>query len=190
MAGHLKRMIPGRIPKDTLYIELASGKMKTCRQRLRFQDVCQRDTKAARIRTSDWECKAADWSTWRTVVKEGIIVAEERRMEEATDKRARRKAKVLGSTELVCESCGKDCHSRIGLHSQTRKCNPTQRWWSSSSETEGCRLVLVNAFQTIPDASKMNHINIKISKFSWGLTDPPESVGPARGADFVLCPRA
>ena len=121
--GHVKRMSPGRIPKDLLYGELASGKRRTGRPRLRFKDVCQRDMKAARIRTSDWECKAEDRSTWRTVVKEGVIVAEEQRMEEATDRRARRKAKTFGSTEHVCKSCGKDCHSRIGLHSHSRKCN-------------------------------------------------------------------
>ena len=125
--GHVKRMSQGRIPKDLLYGELASGKRKTGRPRLRFKDVCQRDMKAARINTSDWECKAEDRSTWRTVVKEGVIAAEERRMEEATDRRARRNDKTLGSTELVCKSCGKDCHSRIGLLSHTKRCNLTQR---------------------------------------------------------------
>ena len=63
---------------------------------------------------------AEDRLTWLTVVKQGVIVAKERRMEEATDKGAMRKAKTL------CRSCGKDCHSRIGLHSHSRKCNPTQ----------------------------------------------------------------
>ena len=42
----------------------------------------------------------------------------------------------------------------------------------------------------IPDALKMNHINRKSSKFSWGLSEPPEYVGPRRGADLVSCPRA
>ena len=125
--GHVKRMSPGRIPKDLLYGELALGKRKTGRPCLRFKDVCQRDMKAARIRTSDWECKAEDRSTWRTVVKESVIVAEERRMKEATDRRVRRKAKTFGSTELVCKNYGEDCHSRIGLHSHSRKCNQTQR---------------------------------------------------------------
>ena len=58
--GHVKRMRPGRIPKDLLYGELVSEKRKTSLPRLRFKDVCQRDLKAARIRTSDWKCKAED----------------------------------------------------------------------------------------------------------------------------------
>ena len=46
--------------------------------------------------------------TWRTVVNEGVMVVEQGRMEEATDRRARRKVKTLGSTKLVSKSCGKD----------------------------------------------------------------------------------
>ena len=47
--GHVKRMSPGRIPKDLLYGELAAGKRKTGRPCLRFKDVCQMDMAEAKI---------------------------------------------------------------------------------------------------------------------------------------------
>ena len=125
--GHVRRMSPGRIPKDLLYGELASGKRKTGRPRLRYKDVCMRDMRAARISTSDWEEKAEDRSTWRTAVRKGVKTAEENRMEESINKRAKRKAEKIGPTEHVCKGCKKDCHSRIGLLSHTRKCNLESR---------------------------------------------------------------
>ena len=42
--------------------------------------------KEARICTSDWQCKAEDRYKLCTIVKESVIVAEERRTEEATDR--------------------------------------------------------------------------------------------------------
>ena len=41
--GHVTRMKDGRIPKDLLYGELATGKRPTGRPQLRFKDVCKRD---------------------------------------------------------------------------------------------------------------------------------------------------
>ena len=49
--GHVTRMKDGRIPKDFLYGELATGKRLTGRPQLRFKDVCKRDHKALGINT-------------------------------------------------------------------------------------------------------------------------------------------
>ena len=38
---HVTRMKDGRIPKDLLYVELATGKRPTGRPQLRFKDVCK-----------------------------------------------------------------------------------------------------------------------------------------------------
>ncbi|GAA6072582.1 NLR family CARD domain-containing protein 3-like [Tachysurus ichikawai] len=43
--GHVRRMDPGRIPKDLLYDELAEGARLTGRPRLRYKDVCKKDMK-------------------------------------------------------------------------------------------------------------------------------------------------
>ena len=79
--------------------------------------------RTARISTDDWEGKAEDRSTWRTAVREGVKRAEESRLDETIEKRARRKAQKIETTEHVCKGCKRDCHSRIGLLSHTRKCN-------------------------------------------------------------------
>ena len=47
--GHVKRMDPGRIPKDLLYGELAEGSRHAGRPKLRFKDVCKRDMKQCNI---------------------------------------------------------------------------------------------------------------------------------------------
>ena len=78
--------------------------------------------KAASISTRAWERQAEDRSTWRTAVREGVKLAEERRTEEIIEKRARRKGRKMDGTIHVCKGCNRDCHSKIGLLSHTRKC--------------------------------------------------------------------
>ena len=56
-------MPDGRIPKDLLYGELATG-----RPQLRYRDVVKRDMKAVGIDTETWENLAADRSQWRGAV--------------------------------------------------------------------------------------------------------------------------
>ena len=58
--GHVRRMEDGRIPKDILYGQLASGKRRTGRPQLRYSDACKRDMKALDINFRDWEDLAAD----------------------------------------------------------------------------------------------------------------------------------
>ena len=47
--GHVRWMEDGRITKDILYGELASGKGSVGRLQLRCKDVCKRDLKALDI---------------------------------------------------------------------------------------------------------------------------------------------
>nr|KAG5686812.1 hypothetical protein BaRGS_032029 [Batillaria attramentaria] len=63
--GHVRRMEPGRIPKDMLYGELREGSRPTGRPQLRFKDVCKRDMKLADIDPSTWEGAAEDRQLWR-----------------------------------------------------------------------------------------------------------------------------
>ena len=53
-------MPEGRIPRDLLYGELASGKRPTGRPQLRYRDVVKRDMKAVDINTESWESVAAN----------------------------------------------------------------------------------------------------------------------------------
>ena len=49
--GHVHRMEDGRIPKDILYGQIATGKRDTGRHQLRFRDVIKRDLKALKVNT-------------------------------------------------------------------------------------------------------------------------------------------
>ena len=123
--GHVHRMPDGRIPKDLLYGELAEGTRARGRPHLRYKDVCKRDLIAADIPIDKWEEKADDRGDWRYEVHRGTDVAERKRNEAAETKRAERKERreiTPLETEFKCVNCDKDCHSRIGLYSHSRRC--------------------------------------------------------------------
>ena len=123
--GHVCRMEDGRIPKDLLYGELASGKRSTGRPHLRFKDVCKRDMKAMEMETNGWETLAADRASWKQAVSSGLKRSEAKLRESAEDRRTKRKERQhtpqVDST-FRCPLCNKDCHSRVGLFSHRRRC--------------------------------------------------------------------
>lgn len=124
--GHVHRMEDGRIPKDILYGELATGRRSTGCPHLRFKDVCKRDMKALAIDIKSWEELANDRSKWRNTLNKHLKSGEEKLIKEAAEKRARRKERNNSSrpeTTHICDHCGRDCHSHIGLYSHKRRCS-------------------------------------------------------------------
>ena len=64
----------------------------------------------------------------RQSVQQGLSEFEDTLAEQAETKRQTRKARNQGdkqATDHICSLCGRDCHSRIGLSSQTRRCSKT-----------------------------------------------------------------
>ena len=98
--GHVRRMQDGRIPKNILYGELATGFRPAGRPVLGYKDVCKRDMKTGNINPTDWEAIAADRSSWRLAVKAGIQTSELNREEQWEEKRQRRRQRASASTEL------------------------------------------------------------------------------------------
>ena len=125
--GHIRRMEDGRLPKDVLYGELTSGSRPVGRPMLRYKDVCKRDMKPAVISPGSWEAAAADRSNWRHMVRTGVRRAEARREELWHHKRERKRARAASApsqpTFYTCSYCNKDCLSRIGLYSHSRRCS-------------------------------------------------------------------
>ena len=70
--GHVHRMNAGRIPKDILYGELASGTRTTGRPRVRYKDVCMRGVKALDINAASWEGLPADRTRWRSTLNQQL----------------------------------------------------------------------------------------------------------------------
>ena len=113
--GHVHRMDVGRIPKEVLYGQLTTGVSKV-----------GRDLKACEIDPNNWEVAVSDRARWRRTVKEGIEKADVKRHQKAEGKRARRKnSSTLPSSNFICAMCSRDCHSRIGLQSHTRRYSTT-----------------------------------------------------------------
>ena len=65
LRGHVRRMEDGRIPKDLLYGELATGCRPIGRPALRVKDVCRRDLELTGIDMETWEALALDRNGWR-----------------------------------------------------------------------------------------------------------------------------
>ena len=92
---------------------------------LRFKDACNRDMNACDINPKGWETVAEDRTAWRQATRRGIERADEKKHQHAAEKRMQRKQKAAlppMSSCFVCFGCGKDCHSRIGLHSHSGRC--------------------------------------------------------------------
>ena len=119
--GHVHRIPDGRIPKDLLYGELATGSRRTGRPQLQYRDIVKRDMKAVGIDTETWENLAAYRSQWRGAMTKHLKTGEDKLTQATTERRARRKL-CVSSVEQPAYTCNKDCHSRISLHSHSRQC--------------------------------------------------------------------
>ena len=123
--GHISCLPDGRIPKDLLYGELATGKRPTGRPHMRYKDIYKRDLQDNAIETDNWEKVAADRCTWKSEVKKGLKNFECNMIQQAEQKRLRTKLQQHAEkipSSYKCEQCGRDCHSRIGLCSHRRSC--------------------------------------------------------------------
>ena len=79
-------MKDGRIPKDILYDELASGARSVGRPLLRYRDVIKRDM--SELNLSNWESLAADRAKWRALLHKQLLAAEEKTITTAKRKKS------------------------------------------------------------------------------------------------------
>ena len=83
------------------------------------------DVKALEIDPESWEDIVVDRGSLRCLLHKQLKEGKEKITNKAIDKRARRKEKTTTDSATpihICSSCGKDCHSRIGLISHRRHC--------------------------------------------------------------------
>ena len=102
--------------------------------------ICKRDLQALGINTDSWEVAATDRDAWRHTVKLGLSQYEETQRVKTEEKRLRKKTVCVASRPIkafTCFKCGRDCHSRIGLHSHNRRCTMCANLWSL--ETDRCQ---------------------------------------------------
>ena len=97
-----------RLPKLILYGELQAGKRSHVDQKKRYKDTLKASLKDLSIPTESWEQIAQNRTKWRGHVRRGAGEYEAKRISEAEQKRAQRKARAKASpqTSLVLSATG------------------------------------------------------------------------------------
>ncbi|KAG1653096.1 hypothetical protein GQR58_025814 [Nymphon striatum] len=86
-----------------------------------------KDLNAANIDIGSWEQLPEDRGLWKTGVRKGCRLAEDRMFAHARKLRQQRKEKAAATlisptATYTCTKCNRDCHSRIGIYSHSCKC--------------------------------------------------------------------
>ena len=124
--GHVTRMAEERLPKKILYGELEMGKRAHGGQKKRYKDTLKASLKDFNIPTESWEQLAQDRAKRRGLIRRGASEYEAKRISEAEQKRAQRKARAkalpteLSCSDLCCSICNRQFRARIGLISHLR----------------------------------------------------------------------
>ena len=124
--GHVTRMHEERLPKKILYGELEMGKRSHGGQKKRYKDTLKASLKDLNIPRESWEQIAQDRATWRGLIRRGASEYEAKRISEAEQKCAQRKARAkaspaeLSCSDLCCSICNRQFRTRIGLISHLR----------------------------------------------------------------------
>ena len=124
--GHVTRMPDERLPKKILYGELQVGKRSHGGQKKRYKDILKASLKDCNIPTESGEQIAQDHTKWLGLINRGVGEYEAKRISEAEQKRAQRKARAkaspteLSSSDLSCSICNRQFRAKIGLISHLR----------------------------------------------------------------------
>ena len=118
-----------RLPKKILYGELQIGKRSHGGQKTRYKDTLKASLKDFNIPTESWEQIAQDRTKWQGLIRRGAGKYEAKRISEAEQKRAQRKARAkasateLSSSDISCAICNRQFRAKIGLfgHLRTHK---------------------------------------------------------------------
>ena len=103
--GHVYRMEDGRIPKDILYGELASGRRSKGRPQLRYKEVRKRDMKALDINTESWVDLAADRMMWRSTLNQHLKTREKKLVNAEVGRRVCRKERNNSNVPETTHKC-------------------------------------------------------------------------------------
>ena len=91
-----------------------------------YKDTLKASLKDSSIPTESWEQIAQDRTKWRGLIKRGAGEYEAKRISEAEQNRAQRKARAkaspteLSSSDLSCSICNRQFRAKIGLISHLR----------------------------------------------------------------------
>ena len=95
-------------------------------QKKRYKDTLKASVKDFNIPTDSWEQIAQDRGKWRGLTRRGASECEAKRISEAEQKPAQRKARAkalpteLSCSDLCCSICNRQFRASIGLISHLR----------------------------------------------------------------------
>ena len=125
--GHVYRMPPERYPRRVLYGQLSEGTRPAHGPKKRYKDHLKKTMKSFNMLPGNLEIGADDRDGWRALVHRGSAYFEEKRTDQREHRRTRRHEMRQTSDHvnqsdprLRCPECGRQCLSRIGLHSHGR----------------------------------------------------------------------
>ncbi|PZC71480.1 hypothetical protein B5X24_HaOG213343 [Helicoverpa armigera] len=125
--GHVQRMEPSRLPRQTLLGQISDAKRPVGRPLLRFKDSVKRDMVSFKIDRNIWEKLSDDRDSWRKKISDGVVAHDSAWFDLLSKKRDLRHQRMAQpptspGTQFVCGRCDRRCRSRIGLVSHQRKC--------------------------------------------------------------------
>ena len=85
-----------------------------------------RETKACNMDVDGWEELARNHTIWMQEVRRGLKRGKEKLHEMAEERHRHRKSNQCrdrSESSFICTTCSRDCHSRVGLYSHSRRCS-------------------------------------------------------------------
>ena len=119
--AHGRRMDSQRPPLR----RTCAGKTSHRQTTAAIQRFVQEGPKSLEHDPNNWEATALKRSAWRQTVQKGLSKFEDTLAQQHKEKRKRRKAAAHAdrpASDFICALCHRDCHSRTGLASHTRRC--------------------------------------------------------------------
>ena len=124
-SGHLVHVNDDRMPKALFHGQMKTGcRTRGCQRKI-YKDVIKSTLKSCSIPLHTWEATATNRPLWRQTSHTGLQ-NEQKRLQMTKDRRTQRKngqPPQGPATTYDCTICGRQCASRIGLHSHQRKHN-------------------------------------------------------------------
>ena len=122
--GHIIRMPEHRLPRQVLYGQLPNARQNPGGQMKRYKDNIKATLKKCNMDPGALEVNASNRPLWHSLCNEGVTKLEDKRNLARQQRRERRHNRPMGilspDPNLTCQTCGKVCGSRIGMHSHTQ----------------------------------------------------------------------